>query len=168
MAPVDGVAARLAKDLGVDDASAPVRARARKIYDHVLQSMTYDKVEPGWGKGDLDRAVKVCKGNCSDFVAEFVAIARAAGIPSRWVSSISFASEHAGCAACGYHCYAQFREGEHWVPVDPSDARRAVATDPKKADWLFGNVPSNAVILTVGRDLTLSPRQQGGPVNFFG
>ena len=141
--------------------------KARLIYDHVLQSMTYDKETPGWGKGDFERTCDVGRGNCSDFVAKFVTISRAAGIPARWTSSISLAGDHMDCSACGYHCYAHFRDGDHWIPVDPSDARRIVAKDPRKAVWYFGHAESNNVILSVGRDLTLVPKQQAGPVNFL-
>lgn len=167
LAPVDGRARKLAEDLGVVDASRPVRDRARAIYDHVLQSMTYDKETPGWGKGDFERACEVGKGNCSDFAAKFIAIARAAGIPARWSSSLSLAAEHTDCAACGYHCFAHFRDGDRWIPVDPSDARRAVAKDPKRAAWYFGHAASNSIVLSVGRDLVLAPKQQAGAVNFL-
>ncbi len=168
LAPIDGVALKLAKALGTDDASIPVSVRARKIYDHVLQTMVYDKEAPGWGNGDLERAVKIGKGNCSDFAAKFIAIARASGIPARWTSSIALSTDHATCSACGYHCYPRYFDGTHWIPVDPSDARRAVADDPKKADWLFGHQPATSIVLSVGRDLDLVPKQQAGPVNFFG
>jgi len=35
-------------------AAVPTRDRAKAIYDHVLQSMAYDKVEPGWLPGDAN------------------------------------------------------------------------------------------------------------------
>lgn len=167
-ARVDGQAADLAKELGVTATDQPVRLRAQRIYDHVLSTMVYDKVEPGWGAGDFDRACRVGKGNCSDFSAKFIAIARAAGIPTRWVSSISVSADHVGCSACGYHCYAQFRDGDRWVPVDPSDARKVLEKDPAKAAWFFGHAEATSVVLSVGRDLELAPRQQGPLVNYLG
>lgn len=166
-AAVDGRARALAEALGVTDAKVPVRERARVIYDHVLQSMTYDKETKGWGHGDFERACDVGRGNCSDFAAKFVAIARASGIPARWTSSISLAGDHMDCSACGYHCYAHFRDGDRWVPVDPSDARRVVAKDPRKSAWYFGHAEANNVVLSVGRDLWLAPKQQADPVNFL-
>lgn len=167
-AAVDGKALAIAKELGVDKAGEPVRLRAQRIYEHVLSTMTYDKVEPGWGAGDFERACRVGKGNCSDFSAKFIAIARAAGIPSRWVSSISVTADHVGCSACGYHCYAQFREGDRWVPADPSDARKVLEKDPAKAKWFFGNAEATSIVLSVGRDLELAPKQQGPAVNYLG
>ena len=167
MASVDGKAQELAKELGVDKTDVPVRERAKKIYDDTLSKMTYDKVEPGWGKGDFARAVKVCKGNCSDFASRFITIARAAKIPARWISSISVTADHTNCSACGYHCYAQFRDGDKWIPVDASDARKIKEKDPARAEWFFGHADATSIVLSVGRDLELSPKQQGGPVNFF-
>jgi transglutaminase-like putative cysteine protease len=167
LAKVDGRAKTLASAIGADDPKATVEVRAKRIYDHVLQSMTYDKETPGWGKGDFERTCDVGRGNCSDFVAKFVTIARAAGIPARWSSTISLSGEHMDCTACGYHCIAHYRDGDRWVPVDASDARKIVAKDPKKAAWFFGHAEANNVVLSVGRDLTLAPKQQAGPVNFL-
>lgn len=166
LASVDGRARALAEALGTTDGTVAVPRRARTIYDHVLASMAYDKETPGWGKGDFERACDVGRGNCSDFAAKFIALSRASGIPARWLSTISLSGDHMDCSACGYHCYAQFRDGDRWVPVDPSDARRIVAKDPRKADWYFGHAEANNVILSVGRDLVLEPKQQAGPVNF--
>ena len=33
-----------------------VRLRAQRIYEHVLATMVYDKVAPGWGAGDFELA----------------------------------------------------------------------------------------------------------------
>lgn len=168
LAPVDDRARRLAADVGATDTSLPVRARAQRIYDHVMQSMAYDKTPgTGWGLGDFARACEVGKGNCSDFAAKFITLTRAAGIPARWTTTISLAGHHLGCNACGYTCYAHFHDGEKWIPVNASDARKVVAKDPKKAAWYFGNVDSDFIVLSVGRDLTLVPRQQGAPLNFI-
>ena len=168
LAPLEGEATKLAADLKVTDPATPVRTRARTIFDEVVSTMTYDKETPGWGSGDFHRAVTVGKGNCSDFAAKFIGITRAAGIPARWISSIALSSETAGCSACGYHCYAHFRDGDRWVPVDASEAQKALAKDRKHADWFFGHAEVTNVVLSVGRDLVLEPRQQGKPVNFFG
>jgi len=167
-AAVDGKATAIAKELGVDAADQPVRLRAQRIYEYVLATMVYDKVTPGWGAGDFTRACDVGRGNCSDFAAKFIAIARAAGVPARWVSAISVAADHVGCSACGYHCYAQFREGDRWFPADASDARKVLETDPAKAKWFFGNAEATSVVLSVGRDLELAPKQQGPAVNYLG
>jgi transglutaminase-like putative cysteine protease len=167
LASVDGRARKLAEDLGAADPKRPVGERARRIYDHVLASMAYDKEAPGWGKGDFERACDIGKGNCSDFAAKFIAIARAAGIPARWVSTISLAGEHRDCSACGYHCYAHFRDGDRWIPVDVSEAQKVLAKDPAKAAWFFGHLDADRVSLTVGRDVDYAPKQAGDPALFI-
>jgi transglutaminase-like putative cysteine protease len=165
LAPVDDRARSIAKEIGADDPALSPRERARRIFDHVVAATEYDKTVPGWGTGDFDRVVRVNKGNCSDFTARFVTLARATGLPSRWVSSIALSEDHAACDACGYHCYAHFLEDGRWVPVDPSDARRA--KDPAVAEWHFGHAARHHVILSVGRDIVLAPAQKGAAINHF-
>jgi len=58
--------------------------KARAIYDYVPSIMRYDKTGEGWGRGDAIYACNVKKGNCTDFHALFIGMARAAGIPARF------------------------------------------------------------------------------------
>ena len=55
--------------------------------------------------------------------------------------------------------------GLGWVPVDASDA--AKTKEPVKKAYLFGNLDPDRFDITTGRDLTLSPPQKDGPLNFF-
>jgi transglutaminase-like putative cysteine protease len=165
--PLTGKATVLAKELGADKADASVRDRAKKVYDNVLATMTYDKVAPGWGKGDFDRACEVGKGNCTDFHAKFTGIARAGGIPVRFTMGIPLSTNPKENKPSGYHCWAHFSEGKNWIPVDISEAQKINAKDPAKAQWFFGHLDPDRVALTVGRDLTLAPKQAGDPLLFF-
>ena len=167
LAPVDDTARAHAKELKLDDPKLSAAAKARIIFDYVVSKTEYDKVEPGWGQGDYARVCRVGKGNCSDFAARFITLARASGLPARWVSAIALSEDHASCEGCGYHCYAHYLDGGRWIPVDPSDSRRAAEKHPDKAAWLFGNAERSNVILSVGRDITLVPAQQAGPINFL-
>jgi len=95
--------------------------RANAIYLYVLNNMTYDKTKPGWGKGDTERACDIKAGNCTDFHSLFMSLARAKGIPARFV--IGFPMTAKDHVVSGYHCWAEFyMEGKGWVPVDPSEA----------------------------------------------
>jgi transglutaminase-like putative cysteine protease len=165
LVPIDGKAAELARELGVAD-QAPARTRAQKIYDSVLSTMQYDKQEPGWGKGDFARACAVGKGNCTDFHAKFMGIARAAKIPARFTMGVSLGAPPKGNPA-GYHCWAHFHDGTSWIPVDASEADKVEAKDPAKAKWFFGNLDADRVALSVGRDLDLAPKQRSGRLLFF-
>lgn len=164
--PIDGKAATMAAALGVKDAAKSVRTRGQIIYEDVLRHMVYDKVAPGWGKGDFDRACDVAKGNCTDFHARFMGVARAAGIPSRFTMGIPITTEPSGTMA-GYHCWAHFLDGTSWIPVDISEAQKLLGKDDAKAQWFFGNLDPDRLSLSVGRDVTLAPKQQGSPLLFF-
>jgi len=166
LVPLDGKAADLAKELGVDKAEGTVRDRAKKVYDNVLTTMKYDKETPGWGKGDFNRACEIGKGNCTDFHAKFTGIARSAGIPVRFTMGIPLSTDAKGAPA-GYHCWAHFRDGDKWIPVDISEAQKIHAKDPAKAQWFFGHLDPDRIALQVGRDLTLVPAQKGEPLLFF-
>ena len=169
MIPLEGKATALAGELKVADKSKPVADRAKTIYDHVLSTMEYskdDKVAPGWGKGDFNRACEVGKGNCTDFHAKFMGIARASGIPARFTMGISLPTDASG-KGNGYHCWAHYLDGDHWVPVDISEAQKVVAKDAAKAAWFYGHLDADRIAMSVGRDVTLAPKQQGGPLYHF-
>ncbi|HYH06202.1 MAG TPA: transglutaminase domain-containing protein [Thermoanaerobaculia bacterium] len=136
------------------------RAQARAIYDHLLATMTYDKVAPGWGQGDTERACDIRKGNCTDFHSLFMSLARAKGIPSRFVIGFPMTAKEG--VVKGYHCWAEFWDGKGWVPVDASDA----AKNATLRDYLFGNLDPDRVQFTIGRDLTLTPAT-AEPLNYF-
>lgn len=167
LVPVTGKAAELAKEIGADKAADAAMERGRRVYDHVLATMTYDKEAPGWGKGDFARACEVGKGNCTDFHAKFTGVARAAGIPVRFTMGVPLGTEAKGKAG-GYHCWAHFHDGKTWIPVDISEAQKVLAKDKAKADWFFGHVDADRVSLSVGRDVDLVPRQKGPALLFFG
>jgi transglutaminase-like putative cysteine protease len=137
--------------------------RAHAIYDHLLATMKYDKTIPGWGKGDTERACDIRAGNCTDFHSLFMSLARAKGIPSRFVIGFPLTAKEG--VVKGYHCWAEFYvKGKGWVPVDPSEASKS--SDPAVRNYLFGNLDPDRVQFTVGRDLVLRPKTSE-PLNYF-
>jgi transglutaminase-like putative cysteine protease len=93
----------------------------------------------------------------------FISLARAEGIPARFEIGFPVPTGTEGTIP-GYHCWAEFFvKGVGWVPVDISEAWK----DPKKHDYFFGTLDANRVQFSVGRDLTLQPKQAGGPLNYF-
>lgn len=140
-------------------------AKARAIYDYLINTMTYDKTTPGWGLGDTERACDVAKGNCTDFHSLFMSLARAEGIPSRFVIGFPLKPEPEGTVP-GYHCWAEFWIPEKgWIAVDASDASKS--SDPKKRDYLFGNLDPDRIQFTIGRDLRLDPPPCAETLNYF-
>jgi transglutaminase-like putative cysteine protease len=139
--------------------------KARAIYDYVIGHMKYDKSGKGWGNGDTNYACDVGKGNCTDFHALFMSLARASGIPAGFEIGLYLPYERGKQdAPGGYHCWSFFRvPGKAWVPVDASEAGRF----PDRANYFFGAHTSNRVTMSVGRDLVLAPPQAGEPLNYL-
>jgi len=139
-------------------------ARAHAIFDYVVSTMKYDKSGEGWGRGDIAWACDAKRGNCTDFHALFIGLARAAGIPARFSIGFPLPADKSEGEVAGYHCWAEFwLSGYGWVPVDASEA----AKHPEKKEYFFGAHDENRVQLSTGRDLVLVPPQQGEPLNFF-
>ncbi|MFN2475188.1 MAG: transglutaminase-like domain-containing protein [Chthoniobacterales bacterium] len=137
--------------------------RARALYDHVLARMRYDKSVPGWGRGDALFACDAKTGNCTDFHAYFIALARSIGIPARFAVGTSIPADKSEGAIEGYHCWAECFADGRWIPVDISEAWK----NPSLAEYYFGHNPANRFELTKGRDLMVDPQPATGPINFL-
>ena len=137
--------------------------RGRALYDHVLRRMKYDKSGTGWGRGDALWACEAGRGNCSDFHAYFIALARSVGIPARFAIGLIIPADQEEGQVPGYHCWAEFFAEGKWVPVDISEAWKT----PALADYYFGHHPANRFELSAGRDLFIEPAPASSPVNFL-
>jgi transglutaminase-like putative cysteine protease len=137
---------------------------ARTLYDYVFHTLRYEKTGTGWGRGDAVWACDAKHGNCTDFHSLFIALMRAEGIPARFEIGFPLPATATGGEIPGYHCWAEFHiDGKGWIPVDISEAWKA----PELHDFFFGHLDVNRVQFTIGRDITLSPRQSGDPLNYF-
>jgi hypothetical protein len=162
LVPVTGLPAELA--VKVTEGKGTQLEKARAIYDYVFTTMRYDKTGTGWGRGDVLYACDAKKGNCTDFHSLFMAMARSQGIPSRFEIGFPLPPDKHSSEIAGYHCWAEFFEPQHgWVPVDISEAWK----HQEKRDYFFGSHDANRVQFTMGRDLELSPKQDGAPLNYF-
>jgi len=162
LVPVTGLPADLALKVTAGD-STPLE-KARAIYDYVFTTMRYDKTGTGWGHGDVLYACDAKKGNCTDFHSLFIAMARSQGIPARFEIGFPLPPDRHSAEIAGYHCWSDFFEPQHgWVPVDISEAWK----HQEKRDYFFGAHDVNRVQFTMGRDLRLSPAQDGQPLNYF-
>src|SRR5947207_6013620 len=137
--------------------------RAKALYDHVIARMRYDKSGTGWGRGDALYACDARTGNCSDFHAYFIALARSIGIPARFAIGATIPADKDELIIDGYHVWAEFFADGRWVPMDISEAWK----NPKLADYYFGHNPANRFELTKGRDLVVDPEPASGPINFL-
>ncbi len=132
----------------------------RRVDDHVR----YDKSKPGYGNGDVLWVCDSRFGNCTDFHSLFISLARSQSIPARFEIGFPLPPERGHGTIGGYHCWAFFfvdRLG--WIPVDISEADK----HPELKEYYFGNLTEDRVTFSIGRDLTLVPKQDTGPLNFF-
>jgi transglutaminase-like putative cysteine protease len=159
--PLDGVIEQVSgqesRGLATDE------QKIRAFYDYVVKNMRYSKEGEGWGQGDAVWACTEKYGNCTDFHSLFLGLARSQGIAARFVIGFPIPADRTAAAIPGYHCWAEaWSPATGWVPFDASEAWKA-----KRFDDYFGTLPSDRIAFTQGRDLVLSPAQQGEPLNYF-
>ena len=140
-----------------------VLEEARAIYDYVLATMKFDETEEGWGRGDTERACDIRSGNCTDFHSLFISLARARGIPARFIMGMPLLAQDEPVTS--YRCWAEFYlQSKGWVPVDPSEASKT--TDPAIQNFLFGNLDYDRIGFSIGRDIVLDPAT-AQPLNYM-
>jgi hypothetical protein len=137
--------------------------RARALYDYVVDNMLYRKCGDGWGEGNAMRACEALSGNCTDYHAYFIGLARSIHIPARFAIGAAIPSERDDGGTDGYHCWAEFYADGKWWPVDISEGDKFSALSM----YYFGHHPANRMEFTRGRDLALDPGPAAGPINFL-
>ena len=162
LVPITGLPADLAAK--VTQGKTQPLEKARAIYDYVFTTMRYEKTGTGWGRGDVLYACDAKKGNCTDFHSLFIAMARSQGIPARFEIGFPLPPDKHSAEVAGYHCWSDFYvDGRGWIPVDISEAWK----HPEKRDYFFGSHDVDRMQFSMGRDLRLSPAQDGKPLNYF-
>jgi transglutaminase-like putative cysteine protease len=160
--PTDGKIKTLAVE--VTGSQTGTVAKAKAAYDYLFTNMRYDKTGSGWGRGDAVWACDAKRGNCTDFHSPFIGMLRADGIPARFDIGFPLPEDKDKGDIAGYHCWAEFYAPKTgWIPVDISEAWKA----KQKEGYFFGAVDANRVQLSTGRDIMLSPKQDGPALNYF-
>jgi Transglutaminase-like superfamily len=170
----------------------PVLA-ARKLYDWTYKNVNYWVKDPDHLKaspvGSAEYCLRTKTGNCTDFHSLFASLAISSGIPTRMVYGSLLKPTLNGMEVdASYHCWIQFfapRLG--WLPLDASLANMYAeeipltdknkklvelttstgyhGPDKEKVEYYFGNLDERRVVWSTGRDLTMQPPQDDGPVN---
>jgi transglutaminase-like putative cysteine protease len=162
LVPTDGKIKALAVE--VTGSQTGTVAKAKAAYDYFFTNMRYDKTGSGWGRGDAVWACDAKHGNCTDFHSPFIGVLRADGVPARFDIGFPLPENKDKGDIAGYHCWAEFYAPKiGWIPVDISEAWKA----KQKEDYFFGSVDANRVQFSTGRDITLSPKQDGPALNYF-
>lgn len=162
LVPIDGVVAEESQKVVNDQMSDIEKVRA--LYDHLIQTMKYDKTGIGWGNGDALYACDSRKGNCTDIHSLFIGMARANGIPARFVIGFPLPGDESEGEIPGYHCWAEFYLSDRgWVPVDISEAIKR----PEKKEYFFGSLDCDRISFTTGRDIKISGSAGQETLNYF-
>jgi transglutaminase-like putative cysteine protease len=133
--PVDGIVLDTARRAAAG-AETP-RAKARAIYDWVVDHTFRDAAVRGCGLGGVEAMLRTgyLGGKCADINSLMVALCRAAGLPARDVYGVRIGPSRilpclglkSSDATRGQHCRAEVHiAGEGWLPVDPADVRKVV------------------------------------------
>ena len=109
--------------------------KAHAIYKWVRDTMKY--VYPPKERGAA-AALKTCTGDCGQYSALFIALARAVGIPARQQSGFMFMPDNKG-----YHVWSEiYLPGYGWEPVDATKSDGFLHIDNKRLIASVGmNIP---------------------------
>ncbi|MDD7365597.1 MAG: transglutaminase-like domain-containing protein [Atopobiaceae bacterium] len=149
--------------------------KARAIYDWIVANMNRDENVKGCGQGDVCALLSTRSGKCTDINSVFVGLCRAVDVPARELFGVRMNGDD---VTGGQHCWAEFYlPGTGWVSADPADVLKAVLKNKwtkdqqetkDKAEYYWGGLDSQRVQLSFGREVTLSPAQDGPALNYFG
>ena len=182
--PIDGIVKQTSDAITKSRGSALAKARA--IYDWIVENTVRDPEVKGCGLGDIRGMLEMknLSGKCADLNALFVGLARAAGLPARDLYGIRVApSTHfaslgraGGDVTAAQHCRAEvWVDNYAWIPVDPADVRKIILeeqkspADPavvKAREQLFGSWEMNWIAFNDAHDVAL-PRSTGKPLPFL-
>jgi transglutaminase-like putative cysteine protease len=182
--PIDGIVKQTSD--AITKGRATDLAKARAIYDWIVDNTTRDADVKGCGVGDIRGMLEMknLSGKCADLNALFVGLARAANLPARDLYGIRVApSAHfpslgraGGNVTTAQHCRAEvWADGYGWIPVDPADVRKLILeekrslSDPnvlKAREMLFGSWEPNWIAFNDAHDVTL-PGSTGKPLPFL-
>lgn len=88
------------------------------------------------------------RGDCTEFTLLFIALARAAGVPARELSGLTYAGD--GGQVFAWHAWAEVALDGRWVPVD--------------ASWNEPLANASHIVLGVGDDTAYVPVMMSGTV----
>jgi transglutaminase-like putative cysteine protease len=186
--PLGGIVRDTASKIA-PNASADPLARARAIYEWIVENTYRDPKVVGCGTGDIRFMLESGNlgGKCADLNALFVGLARSIGIPARDLYGVRVADSatwkslgKSGDITRAQHCRAEFYHPRFgWIPVDPADMRKVILEEEKDRllplddprvklarQTLFGAWEMNWMGFNTAGDTRLAP-ETGKPLGHF-
>jgi transglutaminase-like putative cysteine protease len=185
MIPTDGIVRETARN--IIRGHRTQLARARAIYDWVVDNTFRDPSVKGCGLGDVRALLESGSlgGKCADLNALFVGLCRSARLPARDLYGIRVAASQqfkslgrSGDVTTAQHCRAEvYVDDIGWVPVDPADVRKVILEEEPGAsidapivrrarELLFGTWEMNWFAFNDAHDIAL-PGSKGKRLPFL-
>lgn len=117
---------------------------ARKIYRYVQEKMHYE-LSGGWNIAPT--VLKRGSGSCSEYSFVYMAMCRAAGIPTRFAGSIVIRGDDSSYDEIFHRWVEIYLPQYGWIPVDPSGGDEP---EPEKQAEFFGGLKNRFLITTIG------------------
>jgi len=174
LGPTDGKVKEIARN--ATKGKKTTMSKARILYDYLIDNFARDPAIKGCGPGNVLPLLETKKGKCVDLHSVYVCLAKSVGVPTREIMGIRIPKGTEGNMTGAYHCWAEvYIPGYGWIPIDPSDVRKIILDKKiekleeakEYREYYFGAVDENRIRFGTGRDLTLSPEQKAGLLNYF-
>ncbi len=117
---------------------------ARKIYRYIQEKMHYE-LSGGWNTAPA--VLKRGSGSCSEYSFVYIAMCRAAGIPTRFAGSVVIRGDDTSYDDVFHRWVEVYLPGYGWIPVDPSGGDE---DEPEKQAEFFGGLKNRFLITTHG------------------
>ncbi len=115
---------------------------ARKIYNYIIDHLEYE-LSGGWNPAPL--VLKRGNGSCSEYSFLYIAMSRAAGLPSRYVGSVVVRGDDASIDEVFHRWVEVYIPNYGWIPVDPSGGDKPL---PAEQAEYFGHLSNRFLITT--------------------
>ena len=117
---------------------------ARRIFDYVRQHLEY-KLEGGWNTAPV--VLQRGTGSCSEYTFSFIALARAAGLPARYVGAIVVRGDDASMDDVFHRWPEVYLPNYGWIPIDPQGGDKP---SPRDQAMNIGHLSNRFLITTHG------------------
>lgn len=117
---------------------------ARRVFNYVRNQLEY-KLEGGWNVAPV--VLQRGTGSCSEYTISFIALARAVGLPARYVGAIVVRGDDASLDDVFHRWPEIYLPNYGWIPIDPQGGDDPL---PRDRAMNIGNLPNRFLITTRG------------------